>query len=418
MDAHHLPQPFRPFPIRSMNFFGRGLSRVGLKPIALSEAALTRAASRQTGLSDYGDESFRPGFRRLLQSLEEDAKLTLFGRFFAQRQLLELLSHRLRLIDWRKRHPEIASEKVVPPIFVLGLPRTGTTLLYGLLAEDPAARAPLSWEIDEPDPPPETATYLTDPRIERTEKRFEQLRQLAPGFQAIHPIGSLMPQECIVLMASEFMSIRFEMTFDVAGYQSWLLDQDMADAYRFHHDFLQHLQWRCPGEHWVLKSPGHLGALDALIARYPDAMIIQTHRDPGRVIPSVSSLEYTMRMVCSDDVDPHRLGAQQMKVWQTLLDDCVETRARRPELDARILDLQFDEIVSDPLGSVRKVYEHFDLPLTSETEARMKAFIAENPREKHGVHRYGLDSFGLEAADVEAAFARYRERFDVALEPY
>ena len=148
MDARHLPQPFRPLPIRSMNFFGRGLSRVGVKPIALSEAALTGAAARQTGLSDYGAESFRPGFRRLLQSLEEDAKLTLFGRFFAQRQLLELLSHRLRLVDWRKRHPEIAQEKVAPPIFVLGLPRTGTTLLYGLLAEDPAARAPLSWEID------------------------------------------------------------------------------------------------------------------------------------------------------------------------------------------------------------------------------------------------------------------------------
>ena len=418
MSEQGLPKPFRPLPIRGMNALGRGLARVGARPIDLGERALTRAASKQTGLEDYGDESFRPGFRRLLQSLEEDARLTLFGRFFAKRQLVELLSHRLRLVDWRKRHPEIANEKVARPLFVLGLPRTGTTLLYGMLAEDPAARAPLSWEIDQPDPPPETDTYRTDPRIETTEQRFEQLRQLAPGFQAIHPIGALMPQECIVLMACEFMSIHFEMSFDVAGYQRWLLEQDMSDAYRFHHEFLQHLQWRCPGGHWVLKSPGHLGALDALLACYPDAMIVQTHRDPIRVIPSVSSLEHTMRMVSSDDVDPARLGAQQLHVWKTLLDDCVETRRRRPDLDARIVDLHFDEIVADPMGCVRRVYDRFGLPLSAEAELRMKAYVHDNPREKHGVHRYGLASFGLEQGAVDEAFAGYRERFGVKREPY
>lgn len=413
-----LPRPFRPLPIRGMNAMGRLLARVGVRPIGLGEEALTRAASKQTGLDDYGHESFRPGLRRLLRSLEKDARLTLFGRFFAQRQLVELLVHRLHLVDWRKRHPEIAEQKVSRPLFVLGLPRTGTTLLYGMLAADPSARAPLSWEIDEPDPPPETATYLTDPRIETTEKRFEQLRQLAPGFQTVHPIGSQMPQECIVLMASEFMSIRFEMSFDVAGYQDWLLTQDMSDAYRFHHDFLQHLQWRCPGGHWVLKSPGHLGALDALLAQYPDAMIVQTHRDPNRVIPSVSSLEYTMRMVCSDDVDPERLGRQQLHVWRTLLDDCVDTRERRPDLASRIVDLQFDEIVSDPMGCVRRIYDHFDLPLGAEAESRMKAYVSDNPREKHGVHRYGLESFGLAPDEVDAAFADYRDRFAVKREPY
>jgi hypothetical protein len=227
-----------------------------------------------------------------------------------------------------------------------------------------------------------------------------------------------MPQECIVLMASEFMSIRFEMSFDVGGYQDWLLEQDMSDAYAFHSAFLQHLQWRCPGGHWVLKSPGHLGALDALVDRYPDAMLVQTHRDPIRVIPSVSSLEYTMRMVCSDDVDPHRLGRQQLRVWETLLDECVETRARRPELDERIVDLHFGEIVADPMACVQRIYDHFDLELSAEAETRMKAYVADNPREKHGVHRYGLAAFGLDQDVVDAAFAGYRDRFGVEQEPY
>ena len=418
MTPGSLPQPFRPLPIRAMNALGRALARVGASPIRLDEASLLRAASKATGLRDYGDESFRPGLERLLRSLEEDGKLTLFGRFFAQRQLVELLVHRLHLVDWRKRHPAIAEQTVARPLFVLGLPRTGTTLLYGMLAEDPAARAPLSWEVDEPDPPPEAASYRSDPRIERTEKRFEQLRQLAPGFQTIHPIGALMPQECIVLMASEFMSIRFEMSFDVAGYQRWLLEQDMRGAYRFHHLFLQHLQWRCPGGHWVLKSPGHLGAIEALLEQYPDAMLVQTHRDPIRVIPSVSSLEYTMRMVCSDDVDPVALGQQQLHVWKTLLEQCMETRRRRPDIDARIVDLHYDEIAADPLGAARRVYERFGLPLSAEVESRMKSFVAANPREKHGVHRYDLSSFRLDQATVDAAFSGYRERFGVRREAY
>ncbi len=418
MSTHRLPLPFRPLPIRAMNAGGRWLERLGVQTVRLDEASLTGAASRSSGLDDYGDESFRPGFRRLLRSLEEDAALNPFGRYFAKRQLIELLVTRLQIVDHRKRHPSMAARRASRPLFILGLPRTGTTLLYGLLAEDPAARAPLSWEVDCPMPPPETASYTTDPRIERTEKRFEQLRQLAPGFQSIHPIGALMPQECIVPMASEFMSIRFEMTFDVSGYQQWLPDQDMSGAYRFHHHFLQHLQWRCPGEHWVLKSPGHLDAIEPLLAEYPDAMLVQTHRDPIRVIPSVSSLEYTMRMVCSDAADPIRLGRQQIVAWKTLLDRCIETRDRRPDVDSNIVDLQFDEIVSDPMACVRRIYAHFDLELRPEAEKRMRAFVDDNPREKHGVHRYSLESFGLAQDSVDAAFELYRKRFDVKPEPY
>jgi hypothetical protein len=400
-----------------MNGVGRGLERLGQQPISLGERSLLRAARRASGLEDFGDDGFRPGLQRLLRSLEEDAQLNFFGRFMARRQLLEVLEHRLLLIERRKREPEIAEGRIERPLFVLGLPRTGTTLLHGLLAADPAARAPLSWEVDSPDPPPQASEYETDPRIERTEKRFEQLRSLAPGFQTIHPIGSRMPQECIVLMAPEFMSMRFEMTFGVWGYQQWLLEQDRAGAYRCHHDFLQHLQWRGPRGRWVLKSPAHLDTIETLLSQYPDAMIVQTHRDPVRVIPSVASLEVTMRRVGSDAVDPHRVGRENLAQWKRLLDCCMETRDRRPDVADRIVDVHLDEIVADPMRCVHTIYERFGLEMNLKAETAMKAFLAAHPRDLHGVHRYDLASFGLEAHEVEEAFDGYCERFGVRREP-
>ena len=418
MDEDLLSKPFRPLPIRAMNAIGRGLARVGIVPISLDPDELLETARKDTGLSDFGPDTFEPGLRKLLESVQTDGRLTLFGRFFARRQLLELLSHRLELTDWRKRRPEIAEVEIRRPLFILGLPRTGTTLLYGLLAEDPANRAPLSWEIDQPSPPAETATYETDPRIETTQARFEQVKTLAPGFQAIHPVGALMPQECIVPTASEFMSIRFQMAFDVERYDEWLLEQDMRPTYAWHRRFLQHMQSRHACERWILKSPGHLGPIDALFETYPDAMVVQTHRDPIRVIPSVAHLEYTMRLVSSDDVDPARVGRQMLSVWSKLLDQGIAARDRHPEREERILDLSMGEVVGDPIACVERIYRHFELDLSDEARARMQKYLVDHPKDEFGTHRYSLEAFGLEEDAVNAAFKGYRERFDVAAEPF
>lgn len=418
LDSDLLAKPYRPFPIRAMNAAGRGLARLGRVPISLDADELMVAASRESGLSDFGPDSFRPGLSKLMESIEADARLTLFGRYFARRQMLELLTHRLELIDHRERHPEVAQQEIRRPLFILGLPRTGTTLLYGLLAEDPANRAPLSWELDAPCPPAETATYETDPRIERTQKRFDQVGQLAPGFQAIHPVGALMPQECIVPTASEFMSIRFQMSFDVESYDEWLLQQDMHATYAHHRRFLQHMQSRHMNERWILKSPGHLGPIDTLFDTYPDAMVVQTHRDPIRVIPSVANLEYTMRLVASDDVDPARVGRQMMQVWSMLLEQGMQARARHPEREARILDLSMREVVGNPLACVEKIYAHFDLELSPQACQRMERYLAEHPKDEFGVHRYSLEAFGLDEASVRAAFEEYRSRFGIEPEPY
>lgn len=416
--ANQLAKPFRPLPIKALNAVGRGLARLGVVPIDLSMSGLLFAAQKQAKLSDFGLPSFRPGLEKLVEALESDARLNLFGRYFARRQILELLGHRLLLADYRKHNHAVAFEKIVRPLFIVGLPRTGTTLLYGLLAEDPAHRAPLSWEIDDPCPPAETATYHTDPRIETTRKRFEQVNRLAPGFQAIHPVGALMPQECIVTTASEFMSIRFQMCFDVPSYDEWLLEQDMTETYLHHRRFLQHMQFRHKGERWILKSPGHLGPLDALFDVYPDAMLIQTHRDPIRVVPSVASLEYTMRLVSSDDVDPARVGRQMIRTWSKLLEQGMAARARRPDRERQILDLTMREIVGAPLASVEKIYRHFDLELTAEARERMQAYLARHPKDEFGAHRYSLEDFSLDADEVDAAFKGYRERFGIAAEPF
>jgi hypothetical protein len=415
---NNLARPFRPLPIKALNALGRGLARFGSVPIDLSVSGLLASAEKQAKLRDFGAPSFRPGLAKLVLALEEEARLNLFGRYFARRQILELLNHRLLLADYRRRNPAVALERIARPLFIVGLPRTGTTLLYGLLAEDPAHRAPLSWEIDDPCPPAETATYHTDPRIETTRKRFEQVNRLAPGFQAIHPVGALMPQECIVTTASEFMSIRFQMCFDVPSYDDWLLQQDMTETYRHHHRFLQHLQVHHKGERWILKSPGHLGPIDALFDVYPDAMLIQTHRDPLRVVPSVASLEYTMRLVSSDAVDPARVGRQMIRTWSTLLEQGMAARARRPDRERQILDLSMREIVGSPMASVEKIYRHFDLELRPEARERMQAYLARHPKDEFGAHRYSLEDFALDADEVDAAFKGYRERFGIEAEPF
>jgi len=414
----NLREPFRPLPIRALNALGRGLARAGVVPIDLSVGALLKAAQHANRLHDFGVPSFRPGLDKLVESLESEARLNLFGRYFARRQILELLGHRLQLTEFRKRNESVLYELIRRPLFIVGLPRTGTTLLYGLLAADPANRAPLSWEIDDPIPPAETSTYHSDPRIARTQKRFDQINRLAPGFQAIHPVGALMPQECIVTTASEFMSIRFQMCFDVPSYDDWLLQQDMVPTYEHHLRFLQHMQLRHKGERWILKSPGHLGPIDALFDVYPDALLVQTHRDPVRVIPSVASLEHTMRLVSSDHVDPARIGRQMLRTWSGLLEQGMAARARHPEREAQIVDVSMREIVSAPIACVEKIYGRLGLELTPAARMGMRNYLERHPKDEFGTHRYGLEDFALDADEVGAAFKGYRERFGIEPEPF
>ena len=252
------------------------------------------------------------------QSLASEARLNLMGRVAAREDLTRMLSNRLRLERDRHLHPEIAAEEIRRPLFIAGLPRSGSTLLYNLLAQDPANRVPLNWETMYPSPPPERATHETDPRGAQADRQIRWFGRLQPEFRKIHPVAARLPEECVVILSHTFYSFQFSSMYFVPSYQSWLERQDLRPAYHFHRRFLQHLQWRCRAERWVLKAPPHLPALDALFAVYPDAGLILTHRDPLEVVASVASLHAVLRSAFSDAVEPAAVGPE---VSRMLADD-------------------------------------------------------------------------------------------------
>ena len=407
------PRPHRPPTIRGLNALGRAVSGLGLHLPSLGEELLLRAAGRATGLTDFGPGGFRPGLHQLLTSLERDAALTAIGRMFARAQIVGLLATRLSLVEHRKRHPDLANERVARPLFVLGLPRTGTTILYGLLAQDPAHRSPLSWEVGFPFPPPRGETYHDDPRIEQMDRQLDQLRRLAPGFDAIHPMAARLPQECVAITALDFHSIQFSTTYRLPSYEKWLFEQDLRPAYGFHREFLQHLQSAYAKERWVLKSPAHLATIDALLEVYPDAMIVQTHRNPLDVLASVSSLHCVLRSAASDAVDPCEVGREQVELWSRTLRRGLEQRERVPDRATRFFDVHFPDLLADPLECVRRVYAHFDLELTGEAQQRMVSFLEANTRDKHGTHRYTPETFGIDPVRDAQHFEAYYRRFQL-----
>jgi hypothetical protein len=228
----------------------------------------------------------------------------------------------------------------------------------------------------------------------------------------IHPIAADLPQECIAITAQAFMSIQFHTTHDVTSYQDWFENAPQKLGFDFHQRFLQHLQAKSVGRRWVLKAPGHLFALAGLLERYPDARIIHTHRDPLRVVASMASHATVLRRAFSDSANPQRIAADWAERWARALEKFLATRERAPA--AQFLDVDFESIERDPLGTVERVYDFLRWPLTTEARAKMEGFLAANPKNKHGVHSYTLEQFGLSRATEIARFRKYCERFQIA----
>lgn len=409
--------PARPFALRMLNGVGGALRGLGLPLLDLDEETLLARASRRTGLADFGDEQFRTPFRLLLDGFEREAALTTLGRMIARSDLVRLLENRLYMVEARKRHPEIAAGRVERPLFIVGLPRTGTSILHELLAQDPGNRVPMTWEVMHVHPAPERATYDSDPRIAAVEKHLGGVDRLIPNFKAMHPMGAQLPQECVALTAHDFASMVFTSTHTLPSYQAWLDRNDLRWVYTAHRRQLQYLQWHCPAERWVLKSPGHLWALDALLAEYPDARVIQTHRDPLRVIASLASLIALLRSMSSDAIDRVAIGREWTERLAAGLQHAMRVRDARPPGAPAVFDMHFQELVRDEIGMVRRIYAHFDLELTAEAESRMRRFLAANPKDKHGAHRYTLADAGLDAAEERARYRAYAERHRIVSEP-
>ena len=397
--------------IRAANITGGCLRRLGIEPISLDERSLLETACRETGLEDFGGDEFRELLRLVLHCLETEARLTLIGRLVARHDLLGLLTNRLRLAEDRKRHPGIASQRITRPFFIIGLPRTGTTLLHHLISQDPASRAPQAWEVMAPSPPPEEARYETDPRIDDAERKLQWLDWLAPDFKAIHPLGARLAIECIAILSHSFLSSRFHTTYRVPSYQAWLKKQDMRPAYAYHRRFLEHLQWRTRGDRWVLKAPAHFYALDALLAIYPDALVVQTHRDPLTVLGSVASLTLSLQSAFAEPLDLTEIGREVVQSWTEGLARAMRVRRAGPAKS--FFDVRYHELLGDPIGTVRQIYGHFGLTLTAEAERRMRSHLAGHPQHKYGRHAYDLKAFGLDGTSLDQHFRPYREFFAI-----
>lgn len=296
--------------------------------VSLDADSLLAAACEPTGLDDFGGDAWREGFAVLLDAIEQEAALHALGRILTRAEIVRLLQNRLRIVDTLARTPEIEQREIPAPIFITGTARSGTSILHELLALDPAHRSPAAWEVLYSVPPPETASYETDPRIAIADRDVTFWHEIAPEYRSMHSNTGALPHECIFLMAHEFASDHFSGVLQAPSYARWLVRSDLRPAFRFHRRMLQLLGWRCGPPQWLLKAPSHLSALPALFDVYPDARIVMTHRDPARTVPSTISLMATLRHMRRNDVDVDRLAAQLADGMALGLDAVMHWRAR------------------------------------------------------------------------------------------
>jgi len=412
-----LQAPTLPLAARTLNRAGRVARRIGFRLGSLDIDGLLAEVESATGLGDFGPDTFRAGLGRLLDSLEHEGRLTAIGRTIARRDVLLNLENRLRLVDWHRRHPDIGEQDVARPVFIVGMARTGTTILHHLVTQDPSVRVPLTWEVDRPFPPPEIATYDVDPRIDEVQKDIDRSESLIPGFKRMHPMGARLAQECVRITTIEFASMLFHTTYRVPEYRRWLHDEaDLAPAYRMHRKMLQLLQWRCPRGRWILKSPAHLWAVEAMLAEYPDACLVQTHRDPLAVMSSLTSLMTTLRTMSGEPVDPLEIAREWSDLNARAFDRAVDARESGLVKPERVVDVHFREFVADPVATVRRIYERFDFELSDEAATRMRAHLSANPDDKHGKHDHRFGDTGLDVGEEREKVRRYQEYFDVPSE--
>ena len=380
---------------------------------------LVEKAIAEAGCDDFGAPTWQEGLDRLLASAAETARLNEIGVGVFEDGIVADLVTRLRIEQWRAGHPAVAEERIERPIVIVGQPRTGTTILHDLMAQDPANRAPLSWEVERPVPPPQTESYDDDPRIAECQAQFDLVDSFIPGFSAFHELGARLAQEDVRIFTSDFRSMQFPLQFEVPAYNHWLLHEaDLAPAYRYHRRFLQHLQSEHHSERWLLKSPAHLWNLPALIAEYPDAIVIQNHRDPLKVIASLSALGASLREMTTDSFEVSTLAAQYGEDILLGLDRALEARNDGLFAPGQVVDIRYQDIRHDLVGAVARIYDEIGLELTAEAESRMRAFLAVHPGDQAGsLKRYSFAETGLDEGEFRARAAAYQEFFGVESEP-
>ena len=409
-DSATTVQQIRPqLPVRLFNGFGALLEKSRIQSTRMVATDLIETAKRRCGLDDFGEGDFFEGLSRLLESCQDEARLNLIGKIALKTDVLETLSARLKMERDRQLYPNIAHQEIREPVFIVGLPRSGTSVLHRLLGADPGHRSPLMWEVRSPSPPTRDDEKR---RIQRATQSCNFFNWLVPTFRYVHTVGAEVPQECVSLMTPTFLSDQFDAMYYVPTYRTWFFRQDLRPAYEYHHRFLQHLQFRRAARRWILKAPTHMFAMPALLSVYPDALFVQTHRTPTDAMASVSSLVTILRSAFSDAVDSITVSREAIHYWSETMKKFLRERDRLA--NNRICDIQFDEIRREPIRAVRRIYEYFGWSLSCEAERRMRVLVAGQTKRQSANHRYDLSQFGSSARDVLSVFPAYCQRFGLA----
>ncbi|MBY0290039.1 MAG: sulfotransferase [Mycobacteriaceae bacterium] len=399
-----------------MNLAYRAARRIGVHPMTLSKPALMAKASRQAnGLTDFGDPRFEEGLDRLIDALETEDRLNGVGRFIATSHISNLLRQRLLLTEHLRTHPEIRDEKIEKPIFLVGAPRTGTTITHHLLSQDDRFRYPLTWECDELHPPLNPATMQSDPRIKRSQKLIDRSLSLAPDLDAAHPMGAWEAQECALLHAYAFHSETFHVMFNCQTYDRWLTEQDRTWVYEEQRLLLQYMQsgGLRPAESWLLKTPPHMDNIDKILGVFPDARLVTTYREPTEVVASSCKLTGTVFAMAADDIDWHDHGRYMR--WRTakMLKRNVELRAQFAEKSAQFIDFPMDRMVREPMTCVAEIYAHFGIELTEPNRQKMVRFMEKRGRAARKPNVYDAADYGLDIDELWPELQYYRNFYGI-----
>ena len=403
-------------PLLALNAVGARLSRFGVDLPALKPSSIVAAAVKAAGSSDLGSDSYKEPLEVFLASCNADADLTTFGRILTSKFISAALANRIALHKWSVDHPEVHQERIESPWVIVGLPRTGTSVLSMLLGLDPMARPLLQWEAAHPIPPPTLSLEDADPdpRIAQTTKEMDGLMKLNPPLRAMHPFGATLAQECVSLFLFDLRTLALEITVHVPTYARWLEQADMTSAYAQHRLALQTLQSRQPTERWILKTPNHLWHLEALLAAYPDARIIWTHRDPAPVVTSLASLANAGQRPLTWRSDPRPTANEWKRKCRFALESAVAFDEKSEE--GWCQHLHYDDLMADPLETVRQLYRRFGSEVSDLHARRIETFLTHRPKDAFGTHRYDPADFDWTYTGLAEEFSDYTARYHVRSE--
>jgi hypothetical protein len=380
----------------------------------LTVESLLSTAREKTGLADFGDKSFLEPLSVLLDALTTEAGLSVGGIYGQHQRILDLLINRLRVADALKKHPEILAEKIEKPVVIVGLPRTGTTMLHRIMASDSRFFAPLWYEVRNPALFPywQPGSSVKDPRITDAEEQVAVMLQLAPELLKIHPLDPVGADEEIMLLEHSFFSTTPPAFANVPSYTKWLQAHDNTPGYRYLKVLLQYLQWQKKqggqrAQRWLLKAPHHLHNMKELFAVFPDARVILTHRDPLQTIPSISSFHFTLWKMAADHPDPAVCGAQWSAMFARGMQMTMQFREQHAD---SFIDVMYRDTVKAPFDVIENVYRFIGMVLTDEARAAMHRWREDNKRENREAHEYTLEQFGFTEEGLKAQFAGYRAR--------